>query len=111
MYEGGMWHCLWASFKVSVVVLVTMSSESLLTAGLSAIDIATQRCGQCKSILTPLFAERAASQFQIYMKDNMRKVMEDLPGSSRADVMKEIGRRWTQEKEADATIIEVLDSD
>jgi NAD(P)H-nitrite reductase large subunit len=78
-------------------------------ARLSAIDIATQRCGKCKSRLMPLFAERQASQFQLYMKENMRKVMEDLPGASRADVMKEIGQRWAREKEAGKTIIEVSD--
>jgi hypothetical protein len=56
-----------------------------------------------------MFAERQASQFQLYMKENMRKVMEDLPGASRADVMKEIGQRWAREKEAGKTIIEVSD--
>jgi hypothetical protein len=69
-----------------------------------AIDISTQRCGQCQSRLTPLFSERPASQFQLYMKENMRKVMEDMPGASRADVMKEIGLRWAQEKASTSSL-------
>jgi len=90
-------------FDGNIVGTVTDSARS------SAIDIATQRCGKCKSRLMPLFAERQASQFQLYMKENMRKVMEELPGASRADVMKEIGQRWRREKEAGTTIIEVSD--
>ena len=47
-----------------------------------------------------MFAEgtRQLSAFQIFMKDNIKIVGDGMPGQSRGEVMKELGRRWMVDK-------------
>lgn len=51
-----------------------------------------------------MFAEgtRQASAFQIYVKNNIKTIGEEMPGQSRGAIMREVGRRWTIAKEMNA---------
>ncbi|WVQ72703.1 hypothetical protein IAR50_002263 [Cryptococcus sp. DSM 104548] len=62
-----------------------------------SIDITKQVCGTCRSKLEPLFetSQKAASGFQLYLKENMKNAKAAMPLASHGDVMRALSARWT----------------
>ncbi|TYJ57273.1 hypothetical protein B9479_002006 [Cryptococcus floricola] len=62
-----------------------------------SIDITKQVCGTCRSKLAPLFetSQKAASGFQLYLKENMKNAKAAMPSASHGDVMRALSARWT----------------
>lgn len=69
-----------------------------------SIDIAKQRCGACKATLVqtrPAPRSAAASKptsYQVFVKENMKKVREENPGSPQKDIMRLLGQRYQEHK-------------
>ena len=76
-----------------------------------SIDPARQQCGSCKSRLVqtkPVPRANAAgvgggaivSGYQLFVKENMKKVREENPGSPQKDIMGLLGKRYQEHKAA-----------
>jgi predicted SprT family Zn-dependent metalloprotease len=69
-----------------------------------SINIAKQRCGACKATLVqtrPAPRSTAASKptnYQIFVKENMKKVREENPGSPQKDIMRLLGQKYQEHK-------------
>ncbi|EAL19473.1 hypothetical protein CNBG4200 [Cryptococcus deneoformans B-3501A] len=63
-----------------------------------SIDTSEHACGSCRSKLNPLFETRqkAASGFQLYLKENMKSAKAAMPGASHGDVMRALSKRWAE---------------
>ncbi|ADV23648.1 hypothetical protein I305_01631 [Cryptococcus gattii E566] len=63
-----------------------------------SIDTSKHACGSCRSKLIPLFEtkQKAASGFQLYLKENMKNAKAAMPGASHGDVMRALSKRWTE---------------
>ncbi|KAK4178494.1 SprT-like family-domain-containing protein [Triangularia setosa] len=93
-----------------------------------SIDVARHRCGGCKGVLRQIrptprgggtsaaatensitggetsgqqATERKQSAYQIFMKDEMKRVRQEQPGLQQKEVMKVVAERWKVEKERD----------
>ncbi|RFU24214.1 hypothetical protein B7463_g12130, partial [Scytalidium lignicola] len=68
-----------------------------------SIDPARHRCGVCKSQLlqtkpVPRSGDGKVGEYQKFVKDNMKKIREEFPGSPQKDIMGIIGKRYQDYK-------------
>lgn len=67
-----------------------------------SIDTSRQVCGACRSRLEPLFASKASTPFQDYLRDNMKGAKAALRGAKHGDVMRALSKRWAEAQSATA---------
>ncbi|KAH8819573.1 SprT-like family-domain-containing protein [Xylogone sp. PMI_703] len=68
-----------------------------------SIDPVRHRCGSCKGQLVqtkpiPRGGDGKVSEYQKFVKDNMKKIREEFPGSPQKDIMGIIGKRYQDYK-------------
>lgn len=73
-----------------------------------SINPERHRCGACKSLLkqtkpAPRATQTKESDYQRFMKEQMRLIKEENPGSPQKDIMRTVASRWSQRQKA-ATI-------
>ncbi|KAK4685919.1 hypothetical protein P7C73_g4216, partial [Tremellales sp. Uapishka_1] len=61
-----------------------------------SIDPSKQTCGRCRSKLAPLFATKASSAFQIYLKENMAHAKIAHSKAPHGEVMRALSERWKE---------------
>lgn len=63
------------------------------------------RCGVCKGVLAQIkpvprgrAAGKAENEYQIFVRENMKKIREENPGSPQKDIMGLVGKRYQEYK-------------
>lgn len=65
-----------------------------------SIDTSKQVCGACRSKLQPLFASKASTLFQDFLRDNMKAAKAALPTAKHGEVMRALSKRWGEAQSA-----------
>lgn len=67
-----------------------------------SIDVTRHRCGRCKSKLVQMQPapgkERKASEYQIFVKENMRRIKKENPGSPQKEMMGLVAKEYKEYK-------------
>jgi predicted SprT family Zn-dependent metalloprotease len=75
-----------------------------------SIDPAKVRCGNCKGVLAqmkPAVKENAGNVngYQAFMKENMRRIKEENPGSPHKEIMSLVARRYQESKTSKMKVV------
>lgn len=70
-----------------------------------SIDVQRHRCGACKGVLVQIKpvprgkgAGKGENEYQLFVKENMKKIREEYPGSPQKDIMGLVGKRYQEYK-------------
>lgn len=82
-----------------------------------SIDPQRHRCGSCKSLLkqtkpVPRNGGGKASKYQVFMKEQMKVVREENPGSPQKEVMRLVAAKWAKQggkKGVDDVVSQIVD--
>jgi predicted SprT family Zn-dependent metalloprotease len=82
------------------------------------------RCGSCKGLLVQIkpvprgsgtakagCEKKGPSEYQIFMKEEMKKVRQENPGSPQKDIMKLVANKWSQRQGKPVTPVAKADAD
>ncbi|KAB8293242.1 hypothetical protein EYC80_007575 [Monilinia laxa] len=74
-----------------------------------SIDVQRHRCGACKGVLAQIkpvprgkAAGKGENEYQVFVRENMKKIREENPGSPQKDIMGLVGKRYQEYKASKA---------
>lgn len=74
-----------------------------------SIDVQKHRCGACKGVLAQIkpaprgkAAGKGENEYQVFVRENMKKIREENPGSPQKDIMGLVGKRYQEYKASKA---------